>query len=278
MLTLWSASGPVTARTDITIKGSDTMVILMKQWAQAYSRLNSGVSIQVTGGGTGTGMAALINRTTEICMASRPLRPDEAEAGIKAFRRRPVGHEVALDALVVFVNESNPVKVLSLSQLAGLFTGQIVNWRSVGGPDAPVVLYSRENSSGTYEFFKEKVLDGRDFAQHTQTMPGTAAVLAAISRDAWGIGYGGVAYGEGARQVAIRRSAQGEPVLPTEANVMNARYPISRSLRVYVNPALDHGAVARFLTWIRGDAGQAIVRDVGYFPLPPDRRAQLSAP
>lgn len=272
-LALQCVSTNAEVRTGIAIKGSDTMVILMKSWAEAYSRLKPGVSIQVTGGGTGTGMAALINRTTGICMASRPIRPDETEAAIKAFSRRPLGFEVALDALVVFVNETNPLTELSLPHLADLFTTRIRNWEELGGPDAAVVLYSRENSSGTYEFFKEHVLRGQDFAPATQTMPGTSAVLAAVSRDRWGIGYGGRAFSIGARQMAIRADDRATALLPTEENVITGHYPIARALRLYINPALYHGPIKEFLLWIRGNEGQEIVREVGYFPLPPQSRS-----
>lgn len=260
------------ARNDITIKGSDTMVILMRRWAQAYSELHPRLSIQVTGGGTGTGLAALVNRTTDICMASRPIRPDETEAAIKVFRRRPAAYPVALDALAVFVHDTNPVRALSLPQLAALFTGEHGNWRDVGGPDAPVILYSRENSSGTYEFFKEHVLGGRDFSARTQTMPGTAAVLAAVSRDPRGIGYGGVAFDKGARLLALHAGPDHPAVLPDEPSVTQGRYPIGRHLILYVNPSLDHGDTAAFIRWIQSDAGQALVPQVGYFPLPPTRR------
>ncbi len=260
----WARGG-----TDITVNGSDTMVILMKRWAHAYSAFNPGVSIQVTGGGTGTGMAALVNRTTDICMASRPIRTDELEAAIKAFRRRPAHYAVALDALVVFVNDANSIRELSLADVAGLFGGRILNWAALGGSPRPVVLYSRENSSGTYEFFKQRVLDGRDFAPQTQTMPGTAAVIAAVARDRYGIGYGGFSHGAGVRHLAIRPAQGGTPVPPTPESVSAGEYPIWRHLQLYVNPALDRGAVADFIHWIRSKAGQAIVDEAGFLPLPP---------
>lgn len=253
---------------DLTVKGSDTLVVLAQKWAEAYMVKNPGTKIQVTGGGTGTGFAALQNKTTDLCNASRKIKPAELANCIKAFGKRPTEYPVCLDGLSIYVSAENPVRELSLPQLADLFTGKVRNWKEVGGPDAPVVLYSRENSSGTYEFFKEHVLLGKDFAAGAQTMPGTAAVLQAVSKDKHGIGYGGAAYGAGARALKIKRDAATAAVEPSEANVLSGAYPISRQLFVYVNPALDKGEVAAYLTWIRGEQGQKIVKDVGYFPLP----------
>lgn len=270
LLPLLTGTASAARRTDITVKGSDTMVLLMKRWAQAYSPDHPDVSIQVTGGGTGTGFAALINRTTDICMASRPIRPDEIEAGIKTFQRRPLEIEVAQDALIVFVNAANPLSTIALPDLAALFAGRIRNWERLGAPPANVVLYSRENSSGTYAFFKEAVLHGGDFAPQTQTLPGTAAVLAAVARDVHGIGYGGLATAAGVRALGIQREPDGPTTFPSPANVTAERYPIARRLYVYVNPhpALHRGAVGDFVRWIQSPPAQAIVRDVGYFPLP----------
>lgn len=257
-----------TAADEIIVKGSDTMVALMKRWTQAWSAAHPGVSIQVTGGGTGTGFAALVNRTTAICMASRPIRTDEMQAAIKSFRRRPHAYTVALDALVLYTHESNPVPDLTLDQLARLFTGQIRHWQDLDAPPGPVVLYSRENSSGTYEFFKEHVLQGRDFAPHTLTLPGTAAVVAAVARDRSGIGYGGAAFGTGTRPVPLRRTPDHPPVLPSAETVADASYPVGRPLYLYVNPALDHGSLAAFIRWILTPPAQAIVHDTGFFPVP----------
>jgi phosphate transport system substrate-binding protein len=258
------------ARTDITVKGSDTMLTLMRHWARAYSKTHPGVSIQVTGGGSRTGIAALVNGTTQICMASRPISPDEVEAGIKAFLRRPLEFVVARDAMAIFVNERNPVRELTLAQVAGLFTGETGNWSELGGQDAVVVLYGRENSSGTYEFFKERVLEGRDFAPRAQSLPGPAAVLSAVARDPAGIGYGRISRVAGVRPLAIRgAAAAGAAVLPRDQTITDGTYPVSRSLHLYVNPALHRGPVAEFLEWIRGEEGRGIVREAGYFPLPP---------
>jgi phosphate transport system substrate-binding protein len=257
---------------DITVKGSDTLVILAQKWAEVYMGQKSGVKIQVTGGGTGTGFAALQNQQTDLCNASRKIKATEQANCIKAFGKRPTEYKVAMDGLSVYVNAANKVKELSIEQLEQIFTGKIRNWKELGGADLPITVYSRENSSGTYEFFKEHVLKGKDFVASAQTMPGTAAVLQAVANDPKGIGYGGAAYGAGAKHLAIKKDDASPAVEPSEATVLEGKYPISRYLFIYVNPALDKGEVAAYLNWIRSDDGQKIVNDIGYFPLPENLR------
>lgn len=267
-LAITAASLALPALADITVKGSDTMVILAQKWAEVYMAKNPGTKIQVTGGGSGTGFAALQNKTTDLCNASRKIKAKEIELCIKAFGKRPTEYKVALDGLSVYVNAANPVTELSLDQLELIFTGKIKNWKEVGGPDAPITVYSRENSSGTYEFFKEHVLKGKDFTASAQTMPGTAAVLQAVAKDRNGIGYGGAAYGAGAKHLNVKADANSPAVEPTEENVVSQKYPIWRYLYIYVNPALDKGDLAAYLKWIRSDEGQKVVKEVGYYPLP----------
>lgn len=262
------------SRADITVKGSDTLVILAQKWAEVYMGKNAGTKIQVTGGGTGTGFAALQNQTTDLCDASRKIKAKEIEACIKAFGKRPTEYKVAIDGLSVYVSADNPLQEISVPQLEAIFTGKIRNWKAIGGADAPITVYSRENSSGTYEFFKDHVLQGKDFAASAQTMPGTAAVLQAVAKDKNGIGYGGAAYGGGAKHLAVKADDSSPAVEPTEANVVGQKYPIWRYLFIYVNPALDKGEVAAYMKWIRSDDGQVIVKDVGYFPLPENLRAK----
>jgi phosphate transport system substrate-binding protein len=268
------ATGLVASATagPITVKGSDTMVILAQKWAETYMGANKDVKIQVTGGGTGTGFAALQNQTTDLCNASRKAKAAEIGNCVKAFSKRPTEYKVALDGLSVYVSADNAVKELTLAQVSDIFTGKIKNWKEVGGADAPITVYSRENSSGTYEFFKEHVLKGADFAASAQTMPGTAAVLQAVAKDKLGIGYGGAAYGAGAKHLSIKKDDASVAVEPTEENVVGGKYPIWRYLFIYVNPALDKGDIAKYLTWIRSDDGQKVVKDVGYFPLPKNLR------
>lgn len=272
LATVLLTAAPAFAAGAITVKGSDTLVILAQKWAEVYMSQHPDVKIQVTGGGSGVGLAALQNRQTDLANASRQIKSKEIEACIRAFGKRPREYKVALDGLSVYVNAANPVKELTLDQLAAIFTGRVRNWNQVGGANQPITVYSRENSSGTYEFFKELVLKGRDFVASAQTMPGTAAVLQAVAKDASGIGYGGAAYGAGAKHLRVRKDDAAPAVEPSEETVLNGTYPIWRYLYVYVNPTLDQGAIAAYLRWMRSDAGQALVKDVGYYPLPPQFR------
>ena len=253
---------------NITVKGSDTLVILAQKWAEVYMSKHPETKIQVNGGGSGLGFAALQNQNTDIADASRPIKASEVEACIKAFNKRPREYKVAVDGLSVYVNNDNTVKELSLEQLEKIFTGKIKNWKEVGGADSAITVYSRENSSGTYEFFKEHVLKGKDFVASAQTMQGTAQLLESIAKDKKGIGYGGAAYGGSARALGIKKDDSTPAILPNEQTVVGGTYPIWRYLYNYVNPALDKGEVAAYLNWIRSDDGQKIVKEIGYYPLP----------
>ena len=171
----------------ITVKGSDTMVILAQKWAEVYMKSNPGTAIQVTGGGSGVGISGLINGATDIANASRKMKNTEM-AKLKA-RYNTLGVEVACakDGITVYLNPANKVKELSIKQLSEIYKGNIKNWKEVGGADQEIKLYGRENSSGTYVFFQENVVKG-DYAPNCQTLPGTAAVVNAVKKDAYGIG------------------------------------------------------------------------------------------
>jgi phosphate transport system substrate-binding protein len=261
------ASAPaVLAARGITLKGSDTMVILAQRWAENYMRGHPGKVVQVTGGGSGTGIAALINGTTDVCMSSRPMKEPEKLKLRERFQTRGVEIPVARDGLSVYVHATNPVKELTLDQLRDVYLGRITNWKALGGPDQAITLYGRENSSGTYVYFKDTILKGRDFAPRTQTLPGTAAVVNAVARDPHGIGYGGAAYAKGVRDLALS-FAPGKPaVAPTAATVADGTYPLSRHLYFYVRnkPA---GDVKAFVDWVVSADGQRLATEVGYFPL-----------
>lgn len=265
---LLAVAAPAARAGNITVTGSDTMVILGQKWAEVYMQKNPGTKIQVSGGGSGVGFAALQNNQTDLANASRKIRTKEIEQSIKAFGKRPREYQVAMDGLSVYVHAQNPVGQLSLEEIRDIFTGKITNWKDVGGPDAEIILYSRENNSGTYEFFKEHVLLGRDFSPRAQTLAGTAQVLQNVAQDPKSIGYGGAAYGAGARHLKVAKEKGGEAIDPTEENVVSQKYPISRYLFVYLNPELDKGEVKAYLDWVRSDDGQKVVKDVGYYPLP----------
>jgi len=256
--------GPEGKKT-ITVKGSDTMVILGQRWAETYMGKHPGVSIQVTGGGSGTGIAALINGGTDICESSRPMKENE-RAQVKQRHGKDVGEiPVALDGVAIYVHTSNPIKAISKSQLKDIYTGKISSWREVGGAEARIVAYSRENNSGTYVFFKEHVLGNQDFANTTQTLPGTAAVVNAVSKDPASIGYGGIAYSSGIKALPVKDT--GEPIPPSLQNVQNGTYPLSRNLFFYTAGA-PSGEVKAFIDWVLSPEGQDVCEKVGYYPLP----------
>ncbi len=250
----------------ITIKGSDTMVILGQRWAETYMHHNAGVTVQVTGGGSGTGIAALINGGTDICESSRPMKDKEREQVKKRHGKDPKEIPVALDGVAVYVHEKNPLPAIALPQLKALYTGKVKDWKDLGGPAGRIVAYSRENNSGTYVYFKEHILGNEDFAADTQTLPGTAAVVNAVSKDPASIGYGGIAYSSGIRALPVSKDGTAPPVAPTLATVQDGTYPASRELYFYTlgEPA---GAVKAFIDWTLGDEGQKVCEQVGYYPL-----------
>lgn len=248
----------------VTVKGSDTMVQLAQRWAEQYMKDKPGVQIQVTGGGSGTGLSALINGTTDICAASRPMKDAEKQQLKSKYGSAGVEVKVARDGLTVYLNTGNPVTAMTLDQVKGIYTGQITNWKDVGGSDAPIVLYGRENSSGTYEFFKEHVLNKEDFANHMQALPGTAAVVNAVKKDPNGIGFGGVGYAQGLKEAAIKVGEQ--TYQPTQENILNGSYPISRYLYLYLRQTPE-GEIKNFLDFILSAEGQKIVANEGFFPV-----------
>lgn len=249
----------------ITIKGSDTMVILVQRWTELYPN-KKGLEFQVTGGGSGTGIAALINGTTDICSSSRPIKPAEVRQLKEKYQYRGMEVRVARDGLAVYVHKSNSVKQLTIEQIRLIFTGQVRNWKDVGGADKPIILYSRENNSGTYEFFKEHVLLKQDFAAEAQHMAGTAALINAVSKDPNAIGFGGAAYAANVRPLGVAKEKGSAHVTPTEASILSGEYPISRFLYFYLNER-PKGTEKAFIDWVISPAGQKVVKDVGYYPI-----------
>ncbi len=251
----------------ITVKGSDTMVILGQKWAENYMKDNKDVTIQVTGGGSGIGIAALINGQTELANASRPMKKKEIKKiESKGWKLKEI--KSAIDGLSVYVNKNNLVKELSFNQLSQIFRGKITNWKQVGGKDAKIIVYSRDNSSGTYEFFKEHVLKKKDFSQSVQTLPGTSAIVNAIAKDPNGIGYGGKAYAEGVFPLKIKEKDTDKAVAPTDENIKSRTYPLTRYLYIYTTEEkLNNSQIKKYIDWILNNEGQKIVTNVGYYPL-----------
>ena len=250
----------------VTVKGSDTMVVLGQRWAEEYMKKNPKTVIQVTGGGSGTGISALINGTTDVCEASRAMKDGEKKQLAEKAGAPPIEIPVAKDGLSVYVHESNPLSELTMAQLKAIFTGKVTSWRAVGGPDAKIIPYSRENSSGTYVFFKEHVLENADYTPRAQAMPGTAAVVNAVVKEKFSIGYGGAAYAKGIKVLKIKKDAATAGIAPSDKTIKDGTYPLSRPLFFYTRakPAAD---ITAFTDWVLSPEGQAIVTKVGYFPI-----------
>ena len=270
-------------KTVITVKGSDTMVNLSQKWAEEYMKLHPEVSIQVTGGGSGTGVASLLNKTTEIANSSRELKPAELETA-KTKGVTPFTYQVALDGIAVIVHPKSKVDSLTVKQVSDIFAGKIKNWKQLGGADMPITLYGRENSSGTYEFFKDHVLgkvDGKqvDYSPSTQVLQGTAALGEAVARDVKGIGYGGVGYFAERNDVKIlhiKKDENSPAISPSENNKVNydaiwsGDYSISRYLYCFTNGEAT-GKLKEFMDFIVSQEGQNVVRTMEYIPLPPKK-------
>lgn len=272
-----AASTPASAQgRNISIKGSDTMVLLGQRWAETYMKKNPGSTIQVTGGGSGVGLSALINGTTDIAESSRPMKDAEKENLLKNRNLATFELPVALDGLAVYVHERNPITELTIEQLKKIYTGVAKNWKEVGGADERIILYGRENSSGTYAYFKEHVLENADYFPTTQTLPGTAAVINAVSKDFRGIGYGGIAYLKGVKALKVKKTASTPGVEPTLENVQKNIYPISRFLYWYM-AGQPKDQIKKLADWVLTADGQAVISEVGYYPLPADVIAKLTS-
>jgi phosphate transport system substrate-binding protein len=251
----------------ITVKGSDTMVILAQRWAEVFMKNNKDITIQVTGGGSGTGIAALLNGSTDICNASRPMKQSEIEKLREKYNSNGVEIKVAIDGLSVYANKANKkINELTLEQIKNIYTGKITNWKDVGGNDSKIIMYGRENSSGTYVYFKEHVLQNEDFNSEVQSLPGTAAVVNAVSKDKNAIGFGGAAYAKGIKEIAVKKDAASKAFLPVKKNIESGEYPISRFLFMYTRTKPE-GNIKKFIDWALSKEGQAIVNEVGYFPV-----------
>lgn len=256
----------VFAATDIQaqrIKGSDTVLPIAQQTAERFMTLNPNARVTVTGGGSGVGISALLDETTDIAMASRGIKFSEK---MKAAGEELEEIPVAYDALAVVVHPSNPVKQLTRRQLEDIFRGKITNWKQVGGDDRKIVVYSRETSSGTYEFFKESVLKNKNYMSSSLSMPATGAIIQSVSQTRGAIGYVGLAYVSPRIKTLAVSYDDKHFAAPTLENAINKTYPIVRPLYYYYNKK-SAGLVDPLLQFVLSPAGQEIIKKSGYIPI-----------
>jgi phosphate transport system substrate-binding protein len=259
-------TGPALA--GVTVKGSDTVLPLSQNQAEVYLETHPDASVTVVGGGSGVGIAALIDGTCDIAQSSRPIQTKERrmakKKGIEA-----VETIIARDALTVVVHPDNPVKELTMQQMGDIFAGVVVNWREVGGPNRPIVVYSRESSSGTYAFFREHVLGGREYTSGALLAPATGAIVQSVSQTPGAIGYIGMAYLTADVKPLRVAAAKGGPyVEPSTATALDGTYPVARELYYYTN-GVPRGETKAFIDFILSARGQTLVEEVGYIPVQP---------
>jgi len=267
------------ARTVIQNKGSDTMVNVAQVWAEEYRKAAPDVEVEVSGGGSGVGIAALLKGAVDIANASRDLKPSEAEQAQKNTGKKPVGFTVGFDALAVYVHKDNPLNEITFEQLTDLYAegGKTTRWSELGVKipgvtDDTIVRVSRQSSSGTYEFFREHALGNRDFRMGSRDLSGSKEVVELVGGTLTAIGYSGMGYATSAIKTLKVTSKPGSPAIaPTVAAVHDKTYPLARSLHVYTLGE-PQGAVKAYIDWILSDAGQKVVEDSGYVPVPPDQR------
>jgi phosphate transport system substrate-binding protein len=252
-------------------KGSDTIVNLALAWAEKYQGEHQNIRISVTGGGSGTGIAALVNGTVDIANASRKIK-DEETSEAQSNGITPVEHIIARDAIAVIVNPENPVSELTLQQISDIYSGKYKNWNEVGGEDRPIVRLSRETNSGTHVYFLETVLrlgnkeDKTLFSTSTLLLPSSEGIISEVRDNPNAIGYDGLGYvPKDLKMIAIAKKA-GEPyVLPSIDTVNDKSYAIARDLYMYTNGA-PAGIIKDYLDWILSDEAQQIVADLGFVP------------
>ncbi len=264
-------ASPLETTDTIVNKGSDTIVNLALAWAEAYRAEQPQVSIAVTGGGSGTGIAALINGTVDIANASRQIKPEERQEA-EANGIDPVEFVVARDAIAVIVNPANPVGQLNIDQISDIYSGKLDNWAQLGGDDRPIVRLSRETNSGTHVYFLEQVLrkgdpdDATLFSPDTLLLPSSEGIIAEVRDNPNAIGYDGLGYvTEEVKVVAVAEQPGGAYVLPSIQTVNAGRYPISRDLYMYT-AGEPSGAIRAYLDWIVRERAQAIVSELGFVP------------
>jgi phosphate transport system substrate-binding protein len=269
------------AKTTIQNKGSDTMVNEAQAWAEAYQKVRPEVEVEVSGGGSGPGIAALIKGMVDIANASRDMKAEEKEQAKKNTGKDPKEFIVGYDALAIYVHKDNPLEEISVEQMTQIYAegGNITKWSQLGvqlpnTADDTIVRVSRQSSSGTYEFFREHVLNKKDFKLGSRDMNGSKEVVELVGNTRTAIGYSGMGYANPTVKMLKVVSKPGQPaVAPNVENTLNKSYPIARSLLMYTLGEPE-GAVKDYLSWIMSDAGQKIVEESGYVPIPPAARTK----
>ena len=258
--------------TVIENKGSDTIVNLALAWAESYQKVNPNIRISVTGGGSGTGIAALINGTVDIANASRQIKDQEKENS-ETNGISPVEFVVARDAIAVIINHENPVDELTLEQVSDIYSGKINNWQEVGGDDRPIVRLSRETNSGTHVYFLEEVLRLGDkerdtlFSTDTLLLPSSEGITTEVRQNPNAIGYDGLGYvTDEVKMIAIARVGSSDYVLPSAETVNSKAYPIARDLYMY-SAGQPTAEIEQYLQWIMGPDAQMIVEELGFVPI-----------
>lgn len=247
------------------LKGSDTLLPLVQKESESYSKNNKGQNLTVTGGGSGVGISSLIDGTADIAMASRAIKFEE-KLKLQEAGKTPVEVIVAYDALAVVVNPANKVTNLTREQLEAIFTGKITNWKEVGGEDLKIVVYSRETSSGTYEFFKTDILKNKNYMASILSMPATGAIIQSVSQTKGAIGYVGLAYlNKSVKPIHISYDGT-KYIEPSFENAKNKTYPVVRPLYFYYVKG-NEKVVKPFTDYILSADGQVIVKEVGYIPV-----------
>jgi phosphate transport system substrate-binding protein len=275
-------AGPATV---IQNKGSDTMVNLAQSWAEAYRKVRPEVSVEVAGGGSGVGIAALMRGAVDIANSSRDLKPKELEEARAVTGKEVRVFVVGYDALAVYVHPSNPLQEITLEQLEEIYAvgGRISRWSDLGVQMSHprydrIIRVSRQSSSGTYEFFRERALRNRDFKLGSNDMNGSKEVVELVASTPGAIGYSGMGYATGRVKMLRVALRAGVPAYaPTLENTVTRRYPIARSLLMCVlgEPA---GEIKAYLDWIRSEAGQRLVEENGFVPIPPTERTSANEP
>lgn len=250
---------------NIVVKGSDTLLIVAQQWAEAYMTNHTQVTISIAGGGSGVGFAALTQKTTDIADASREIKASEIQTA-KANGVNPVEWVVGLDGIAIVVHPNNPVNELTLEQLEKIYNGTYTNWNEVGGNNAVIITYGRQSTSGTYDFFREHVLHNTNFRADNRELAGNAEIVQSVQGDINGIGYVGVAYtkqGVNVKVLKIKASESATAYEPSVVNVKSGDYAIARKLYIYTN-GNPTGVLADYVAFILSPNGQQILEEVGY--------------